>query len=111
MAYIYIYTRADAFNDGVLVDISNIAQKVGFRCSVAVTDTVYNAVESAANPPFFTIDSTTLHILVMLKNTAGKESEILFDAILPTGGVKLKAIAGPGDNGEMVVTIMYPEED
>ena len=39
---IYAYTRADALRDGVLVTLPH-AQAVGFRVSVAITDTAYAA--------------------------------------------------------------------
>jgi hypothetical protein len=38
---IYAYTRAQALADGVLVDVSKMAEKVGFRAPVAVTRTVW----------------------------------------------------------------------
>lgn len=35
---IYTYTRQDAINDGVFLDVTEQAKKVGFRVSVAITN-------------------------------------------------------------------------
>ena len=40
--YIYCYTRAQAIEDCVLIDVSEMAKKVGFKISVAVTAQVWN---------------------------------------------------------------------
>ena len=38
---IYTYTRAQALEDGVLVDVSEMAKEAGVRFPVALTATVY----------------------------------------------------------------------
>jgi hypothetical protein len=38
---IYVYTRAQAIEDRVLIDVSELAHKVGFKCPVAITAAVY----------------------------------------------------------------------
>ena len=38
---IYVYTRAEAIEDKVLIDVSELARKVGFECPVAITSAVY----------------------------------------------------------------------
>ena len=40
---INVYTRTQAFEDGVLVDISNTAREAGFTISVAATHSVWNS--------------------------------------------------------------------
>ena len=48
------------------------------------------------------------------KRSAG-ESLMLFDFLIQKEGkqelVKVKAVCGPGDEGEPVITVMLPEED
>ena len=39
---IFTYTREQAINDGVLVDVTQTAKKSGFRVPVALTSEVYN---------------------------------------------------------------------
>ena len=38
------YTRAQAIEDGILVDVSDTAREAGFRIPVAVTRTVWNRI-------------------------------------------------------------------
>jgi len=38
----YVYTREEAIADGIQVDASAAASKVGFRCPVYVTSTIYS---------------------------------------------------------------------
>ena len=39
---IFAYTRAQAIEDGILVDVSETAREAGFRIPVAITRTVWN---------------------------------------------------------------------
>ena len=41
---IYAYTRADAIEDGNLVDVSETAKEAGFNAPVAMTRTVYERI-------------------------------------------------------------------
>jgi len=48
---IYAYTRAQAIEDGVLVDVSETAREAGFRWPVALTAEVWGLIENI--PPRF----------------------------------------------------------
>ena len=41
---IFAYTRAQAIEDGILVDVSETAREAGFRIPVAVTRTVWDRI-------------------------------------------------------------------
>jgi hypothetical protein len=43
---VYSYTRQQAIEDGVLVDVSPLAREAGFKIPVALTSAVYGIVES-----------------------------------------------------------------
>lgn len=45
---IYVYTRAQAIEDGVLIDISDWAEEYGFTYPVAVTSYVWSLINHAA---------------------------------------------------------------
>jgi hypothetical protein len=117
-----IYLRASALSDGVLVDVSPLAKEAGFKWPVAVTDHLYHgyivpaldlaqAGQSISGRLWdvFSVlraaistgkDLSFLHITVcflMAPNTAPEPVDIL-------------AVAGPGDEGEPVITIMLPED-
>lgn len=117
---IHAYTRAQAIADGVLVDVSATAAEAGVKYPTAVTRAVYErcvrvpeGVEAqdeagrawdlvwmlrlaATRSP----DADRLHFTVLVRN----------DNVAPQP-VRLKAMCGPGDDAEPVVTILLPDED
>ncbi len=119
---VYTYTRKQAIEDGVLVDVTDFAREVGFKVPVAITDTFYNGVvvpkeELAALGQ--SVKGRLWDLLFMLHIYARKstQSEIRIKVLfqMKTEGnpenIIVKAIIGPGDKGEPVLTIMYPYED
>ena len=124
---IHSYTRAQAIDDGVLVDVTETAREAGFRIPVALTRAVWERyvevpprVEcqdvpgrlwdvvwmtrrailraGGCSPTFFSGREVRIHLRVRNDNRRPRP-------------VELKAICGPGDAGEPVVTILLPEED
>lgn len=115
---IYSYSRQQAIDDGVLVDITEMAQEAGFRFPVAVTRTVWDAITPSPTDITQSISGRVWDMLWMLRLAAkgGKgKSEILFSFVVNDDGsertVELKAICHPGDMMEPVITIMAPYED
>ena len=128
MPVIFSYTRKQAIEDGVLVDLSEWAKETGFKISVACTTAVWHEY---VVPPEKMIQwgqserGRAHDLLVMLffairsrKTKAPAEGEdLLFYEVLfqqepeKTITVKFKAICGPGDDGEPVLTILKPDED
>lgn len=120
---IYRYTRAQAIDDGVLVDLTPWASETGFVIPVACTCAVW---QEYIVPPQKTrclgqSERGRAHdLLWMLFNAIRRQSQgqqqILFKVIfLQSRGrrqtVQFKAICGPGDSGEPVITILLPHED
>ena len=116
---IYSYTRKQAIEDGVLVDVSEIAKEAGFKWSVAITSALWNEYIVPASELAGQSDTGRLwDVLNILRYEARKqnESEILFSVYFQMENnkkqlVKLKAVAGPGDDGEGIITVMMPNED
>ena len=118
---IYAFTRAQALEDGVLVDVSAMAKEAGIKFPVALTATVYG--QYVGVPEGVTCQDETgrlWDILWMFRCAAAKfdGSTLLFKLHIRNDNrdgtpplVTLKAECGPGDDGEPVVTIMLPEED
>lgn len=122
MDIIYEYTRTDAINDGILIDVTETAKEAGFVFPVAVTSALWTGyIEPSKESKrfgqsesgrlwdvlsvlFLTIrqnrDKTTIQFPVrfIMKN---RQKRVIW----------LKAICGPGDNLEPVITIMLPNED
>jgi hypothetical protein len=118
---IYSYTRADAIEDGVLIDVSEMAREAGFRWPVAVTQAVWATIE--AIPPklqgFQDVEGRLWDVLYMGRLAARRGGqEIHYKLIMDRNEnghrlryLTLKAVCGPGDDFEPVITIMLPGED
>ena len=120
--YVSIYTRRQAIEDGVLIDVSETATEAGFRYPVAVTLSVWNEIDPDEHAVQCgqDVNGRLWDVLYMCSLAARsvKGSRIDFRAILRDGPGPLsrytrqyKAICGPGDGGEPVITIMKPDED
>ena len=121
---IFSYTRAQAIEDGVLVDLTAWAKETGFKVAVACTAAVWNGyvVPPQGTESFGQSERGRSHDLLWMLFVAIKASkeaqrdQILYQVLFlqapgKTEEVTLKAHFGPGDNGEPVVTIMLPNED
>lgn len=121
---IFSYTRAQAIEDGVLVDLTDWARETGFRIPVACTAAIWNGY---ITPPAGTSELGQsergrahdllwmLYVNIRRSRSAGQDL-LLFKVIFLMAAEKqetvtLKAMCGPGDNGEPVLTVMLPEED
>ncbi len=124
MTIIYTYTRAQAIEDGVLIDVSEMAKEAGIKWPVAVTAAVWALTEDIL-PEHRHQDVTgrLWDVLWMLRwaivSPEGRlpgstETEVLYRFVMHHDGeelVTLKAVSGPGDDLEPVITVMLPEED
>ncbi len=114
------YTREQAINDGVLVDVTQTARKSGFRVPVALTSEVYNGyVVPKEGLPGQDIEGRLRDLLLMLYLACRhrkRESILSFRTtfLMDSGRhetKELKAVMGPGDKGEPVLTVMLPNQD
>lgn len=122
---IHTYTRDDAIQDGVLVDVSQSAREAGFRIPVAMTARAWS--ECVAWPETESLcqdESGRLWDVVFMAAAAartaarrGEGNRTSFDlVVVPRGGrspvpTRLVLHVGPGDAGEAVATLMFPDED
>jgi hypothetical protein len=118
---IHAYTRADAIRDGVLIDVSDTAREAGFRYPVALTRAVWERCVTV--PPGVVCQDEAgrlWDVLTMLCFAIrGQDGpEVRFALHVRTDNrertpplVRLKALCGPGDRGEPVITVMLPDED
>lgn len=117
---IYAYTRRDALEDGVLVDVSTLAREAGWRHPVAVTRHVWVDVVEPDEQALADGESVQgrLWDVVWVASRAAKAQagERVEFSLLATKDRKkivhhLVAHCGPGDDAEPVITIMFPEDD
>jgi hypothetical protein len=115
------YSRADALRDGTLIDVSARAREAGILYPVALTAAVWG--RCVAVPPGVPGQDDAgrlwdlLWLLLVAIRQSASGSELRFavhvrqDNRKRTPLVQLKALCGPGDQGEPVITVLLPEED
>ena len=122
------YTRARAIADGILVDVSETAREAGFKIPVAVTRTVWERIVALPDgyQGFQDERGRLWDVLWMARHYALRASNsdrvrmcVLVRDIRkdlrdshrpPRKHFPIVAIGG-GDQGEAVITIMWPEDD
>ena len=121
---IYSYTRQQAIEDGILIDITTLAQEAGIRYPVAITSGLFDELNPTENEQqklgqHFT--GRTWDLLTLFRYYAKRGGQELHFHIFVQRLTKknkpkmtkqyVKAVCGPGDNHEPVITIMLPGED
>ena len=121
------YTRAQAIEDGVLVDAGSMPTEAGFKLPVALTSAVWADCvawtdSDSRKMPFQDQSGRLYDVLFMasfaIRTSANAGDRLLYELYrVPRDGysteakpVTLKLIIGPGDQGEPVLTILLPEE-
>lgn len=123
---IYSYTRQQAIDDGVLIDITEAAAEAGFKIEVALTAAAYQDCVSwteADNQQAYQDETGRLwDILTMAMYAARKgagSSSVSFKVLrIPKDGksrapqvAHLKMEIGPTEEGVPAITIMQHNED
>jgi hypothetical protein len=125
---IHSYSRAQALEDGTLVDLNagefeGMARQAGFQFPVACTAAVFAeciAMTPAAERAGNDVKGRAWDVLWMLfvaisiGGARGAKVEYVVNVVRdrrePTP-TTLVVVCGPGDNAEPVLTIMFPGED
>lgn len=117
------YSRAQAIDDGALVDVTETAREAGFRWPLAITRAAWESCVTVPAGVHCQDEAGRLWDVVFMAHFAIKRSR--------AGGTRLPfqlhvrndnrnrtpplrtlvLLTGPGDQGEPVVTICMPEED
>ena len=116
------YSRAQAIDDGVLVDVSEIAREAGITFPVAITRTAWALTVEVPKGLEGLQDETgrLWDVVYMLRCAIRRASgpEVRYGVHVRNDRrertpplVRLKALCGPGDDAAPVITIMLPEED
>jgi hypothetical protein len=121
---VHTYSRAEAIADGVLIDVSPDAREAGITLPTAVTSAVWaNYVKVPATATGQDERGRLWDVLWMLyvaiRRSPDSDAQLLYQLHVRNDDrlvgelplVTLKAIVGPGDTAEPVLTIMMPDED
>ena len=120
---IYSYSRAQAIEDGVLIDVTETVKKAGIIYPTAITNGLYS--QYIVPEPILQESEDTINIRILsvlyslisaIKESKKNHSYIFFTApiVFPNGQhveARLWASVGGGDNGEPVITVMLEGED
>jgi hypothetical protein len=119
---IHSYSRAQAIEDGVLIDVSETAREAGIRWPVALTRAAWERCVTV--PPGVACQDEAGRLwdvawmLACAIRRGGSGPEVRFGVHVRNDNrertpplVRLKALCGPGDDGEPCITVMLPEED
>ena len=118
------YSRAQAIEDGELVDVTEWASAEkgfhgGFSVPVAVTRSVWGTIEAIPRSLERVADVRgRAHDVLWMASLAARRNQgpdAQFKLILPSKGTRkrirvLRVNIGPGDDAEPVVTIGFPED-
>lgn len=120
---IHTFTRADTIADGVF-DVTSVAKKAGFVIPVAITTSIWHlihpvkqpaSVESADEIEISRVTELLQFLFIAIRHDKKQQEELLFPYIasmdVPIQLFTFKAVIGPGDTAEPVITIMLPDED
>lgn len=121
---IFRYTRAQAIEDGILIDVTVNAREAEFRVTVAVTASVWaecvawNDKEGAPQDKAGRLwDVLWMAAQAAWGSRKSNADRLTYQVrVVPSGGQEPKGRSlvlhfGPGDAGEPVMTIMLPGED
>ena len=125
---IFAYTRAQAIEDGILVDVCETAREAGFKIPVAITRTVWERLVALPDGyQGFQDESGRLwDVLWMARHYALRASNSdrvrmcvlvrdirkdLRDSHRPPRKHFPIVAIGSGDDGGPAITIMFPEDD
>ncbi|MDE2291853.1 MAG: hypothetical protein KGL53_07200 [Elusimicrobia bacterium] len=117
-----VYTRAQAIEDGVLVDLSGWAEEAGFKIPVAVTAGVWGVLKPSAELEAEGEDEAgrAWDLFTVLQDAirrapGGDEAHVAPLFTLKPGEppepVEMWAKCGPGDDAAPVITVMLRGED
>ncbi|MFQ5616371.1 MAG: DUF6573 family protein [Anaerolineales bacterium] len=123
--FMFSYTRAQALGDGVLVDVSKIAQEAGFGVPVAITDHLASRLtpheyEKSQGQSYEGRLWDVLWLGMFNARKNPKASQVRYEVILAEqvedrremeqNTLRLNMVIGPGDQGEPIMTIGFPED-
>jgi hypothetical protein len=117
---IYVYTRAQALEDGLLVDVSETAREAGFTIPVALTRGAWEAAVAWPADNHWQDEAgrlwDVLFVLAFLaKRSKGSRIDYHVHRVPPNrrkaSRLDLKAVVSGGDDGAPVLTILLPDED
>jgi hypothetical protein len=127
---IHVYSRTDAIEDGMLLDVTTVAREMGFRYPTAITHAAWhdcvawNDADSERKRIVQDENHRLRHVLarllIAIRTSGFKDEDRIFFNVerVPCDGASkepqalmLMSVCGPGDTAEPVITISFLGED
>jgi len=123
---IYAYTRAQAIEDGVLVDVTETAKEAGIKYPTAVTEALWNGYiepKERLKDLGQSVQGRLWDVLFLFAFAARGSSKGCNELFYSVNflmereekccqeTVELKAVCGPGDDSSPCITLMLENED
>ena len=112
---IYSYSRAQAIEDGVLVDLSQVdSVRQHWKHPFACTSAVWAVIEAALEKPGQDVSGICHDVSLLAKlalRSEPKTDQVHFSVLIAGQKHALKLHIGPGDTPDPVLTLMLPDED
>lgn len=118
---IFAYTRKQAIEDGVLIDVTELAKAEGFTIHTVITCSVSEALtemirrrrnEDFEKLPLYRVQERAYRAMLQILREKIAQQKGASDRLdFACGDRNLWAHIGPGDEGEPVLTIMLEGED
>ena len=115
---IHSYTRAQAFSDGQLVDVTETAREAGFVYPVALSRALWEVIETIPKKTAWQDWQGRLWDVLWMASLSAKRSRgsrFVYELILSREGTRKQSVqlvcdCGPGDDAEPVITIGFPQD-
>ena len=108
---IYSYTRKQAIEDGVLVDVTKQASEAGFKYHTVVTSSVFEVLNKGdLEGRLWDVLNCAMFAVRSSIGMAKTDTRIEFGVKIGRKNERLLIDCGPGDQGEPVLTIGYSED-
>lgn len=118
---ISVYTRAQALEDGRLIDVSETAREAGITFPVAITAALHADISNIPQEHSYQSYAGRLWDCIWMLRCGiqgliprrGDDQRFEYDLIMHLGMAKrysVKAVCGPGDDGEPVITLLSSDE-
>src|SRR4051794_4698452 len=117
---IFSYTRAQAIADGVLIDVTATASDAGIKYPTAITAAAWAEYVRVPEGVEGQDETGRLWDILWMFSLSARRGmggdTLLFTLIVRNDNrrprkITLKAVCGPGDDLEPVITLMLPDED
>lgn len=118
---IHQHHRAQAIEEGFLIDVTETAMEAGIDFPTALSVAVWKSCIKVPNQMMWRNERERLwEVLTVLYYAVSQKAvglwQVPFNVVLHNDAGRLRrtelvAICGPGDDGEPVITVLMPDED